>query len=164
MSGECASGECVRPNVSVGVSPSVSFWRCGALRCPRCPCYSASLLALLGVNLCLSLLPVLSWPAAALLQLSTPPLVLPPHFHDPSQRSWHHLGPPGDASSSLQRVQSGIRLGPARRVLERRLVTEPLAQAAASPDTSPSIPRRSLARFGGTQTQPSNSPDLGKES
>jgi len=46
-----------------------------------------------------------------------------------------------------QRVQSGIRLGPARRVLERRPVAEPLAQGAASPGiardpTSPSIPRR----------------------
>jgi hypothetical protein len=44
-------------------------------------------------------------------------------------------------------VQSGIRLGPARRVLERRPVAEPLAQGAASPGiardpTSPSIPRR----------------------
>jgi hypothetical protein len=43
-------------------------------------------------------------------------------------------------------VQSGIRLGPARRVLERP-IAEPLAQGAASPGiardpTSPSIPRR----------------------
>ena len=46
-----------------------------------------------------------------------------------------------------QRVQSGIRLGPARRVLEGRPVAEPLAQGAVSPGiardpTSPSIPRR----------------------